>query len=105
MLLITIAAYHFHFEALTVPEDFISLDICQFPFYVVPREQILKMERLLPHEDAKAQNLLLEITCGGDLSELYPYKLCGFRGPSGDSVERKEMVFISHRWLNPSLII
>lgn len=79
------------------------MDICQFPFYVVPREQILKMERLLPHEDAKAQNLLLEITCGGDYCESYPYKLCGFRGPSGDSVERKEMVFISHRWLNPSL--
>mmetsp|Transcript_16183 Transcript_16183/g.21433 ORF Transcript_16183/g.21433 Transcript_16183/m.21433 type:complete len:659 (-) Transcript_16183:151-2127(-) len=75
----------------------VSLEVPAFNFHVIVREELLKLDRLIPHEQA--------YQIKGLMTYLGPERTFTkwFGGTSKHGVRRHEIAFISHRWLEPNL--
>ena len=73
--------------------EVVSLEAPQFPFYVISRGELMRLERFEIHETALEKGLLTKLECQ------FSAKLNYFN--YGD-VLRDELVFVSHRWLRGS---
>ena len=74
-------------------KEVVSLEAPQFPFYVISRENLMRLERFEMHEAVREKGLLTKLECefGAKLNEFK----CGL-------IRRDQVVFVSHRWLRGS---
>jgi hypothetical protein len=74
----------------------LSIQTAQFPLVLVPRAVALQFKRIPPYEEVASQ-------CDTVALVAKPYKLfCLNDVRNGQQVSRKQLAFISHRWLSPS---
>lgn len=74
-------------------EEVVSLEAPQFPFYVISRGELMRLERFEIHETALEKGLLTKLECQ------WSAKLNYF---NSGQIRRDCLVFVSHRWLRGS---
>jgi len=74
----------------------ISLQVAAYPFYVISRYDIMRMNRLKPHEELKDNGMLKVLTSSLE-SLFHMYSIDG-----GHPCNSHQLAFMSHRWLAPN---
>ena len=74
----------------------VSISTAQYPFHVISTEALRKLDRLCPHEQAKADGILFFTE--SVILEFEAFKFGGGEFPL--AAHRDEIAFISHRWLS-----
>jgi len=72
--------------------DAVILDTPKYGFYVVPKESLMSLERLIKHENAKEEGLLVCLETKQAFSTWTNKE-------DGSEVTREQILFVSQRWL------
>mmetsp|Transcript_25496 Transcript_25496/g.31325 ORF Transcript_25496/g.31325 Transcript_25496/m.31325 type:complete len:299 (-) Transcript_25496:1486-2382(-) len=79
-----------------------------YPLYVLPVENVDKLDVLIPHEEALKAGLLVELQDAPNIGSFFAHKVLA-DGTSGERLYKGKTFFtdnllvFSHRWLRPSL--
>mmetsp|Transcript_30370 Transcript_30370/g.39198 ORF Transcript_30370/g.39198 Transcript_30370/m.39198 type:complete len:1418 (-) Transcript_30370:251-4504(-) len=79
--------------------NLLSIEFASFPMFVIPKEKLLKGNKFICHEDAKSDNMLLQLIMPENTQKFVEYVAKGYDEQYSDKpVLREEVMFLSHRW-------